>query len=62
MQKEHQPYNIQPGMLWLLLIELNSMQHSLAPGTLRILSGFLFRIKLYGLSFTITILDRKSVV
>ena len=35
----------QPGMLWLLLIELNSMQHSLAPGTLRILSGFLFRIK-----------------
>ena len=49
-----------PGMLWLLLMELNSMQHSLAPGTLRMLIGFLFRIKLYGLSLTITIFLRRA--
>ena len=29
----------QPGMLWLLLMELNSMQHSLAPGMLRMLTS-----------------------
>ena len=29
----------QPGILWLLLMELNSMQHSFAPGTLRMLIG-----------------------
>ena len=44
----------QPGMLWLLLIELNSMQQSLAPGTARMLSGWSLRMKLYGLSLTMT--------
>ncbi len=50
----------QPGILWLLLMELNSMQHSLAPGTLRILIGLSFRIKLYGLSLTITRFFRRA--
>lgn len=38
-----------------LLMELNSIQHSLAPGTFRILIGLRFRMKLYGLSLTMTI-------
>ena len=33
-----------PGMLWLLLIELNSMQHSLAPGTCNSDFGWWLRI------------------
>ena len=50
----------QPGMLWLLLIELNSMQHSFAPSMFRMLMGLRFRMKLYGLSFTITMLCRRA--
>ena len=41
-------------------MELNSMQHSLAPGTLRMLNGCLFNIKLYGLSFTMTMLCLRA--
>ena len=36
----------QPGMLWLFDIELNSMQHSFAPGTCNNDMGFSLRIKL----------------
>ena len=37
----------QPGMLWLFDMELNSMQHSFAPGTCRMLSfSPLFNMKL----------------
>ena len=37
----------QPGMLWLFESELNSMQHSFAPGTWRMESGrALLRMKL----------------
>ena len=43
------------GVLGLGLMELNSIQHSLAPGTFRILIGLRFRMKLYGLSLTMTI-------
>ena len=50
----------QPGMLWLLLMELNSMQQRLAPGTCKILRRSWFRMKLYGLSFTMTRLWRKA--
>ena len=35
----------QPGMLWLLLMELNSRQQSLAPGTCRMLRGRSLRIR-----------------
>ena len=50
----------QPGILWLLLMELNSMQHSFAPGTLRMLRGCSFRMKLYGLSLTMTMSLRRA--
>ena len=46
----------QPGMLKVLLMELSSMQISLAPGTLKMLNGRSFRMKLYGLSWQITML------
>ena len=36
----------QPGMLWLLLMELSSMQQSFAPGTCKMLSRSVERIKL----------------
>ena len=40
----------QPGMLCALLIEFSSMHTSLAPFTARMLRGWSFRMKLYGLS------------
>ena len=43
-----------PGMLCALLMEFSSMQTSFAPGTLRMLSGWSFRMKLYGLSLQTT--------
>ena len=51
---EHCPTR-HPGMLWLFDIELNSMQHSFAPGTCRSDMGWSLSMKEYGLSLTTTI-------
>ena len=48
--------NLHPAMLKLLLREFNSIQISLAPLTFIMLNGLSFKMKLYGLSFTIKIL------
>ena len=48
--------NLHPAILKLLLKEFSSIQTSLAPFTFIMLNGLSFKMKLYGLSFTIKIL------